>query len=252
MSGDRRPPAPSAETRPLRRLIRVPGDFHCEVVADGLALEGRTVDLNERGMGIVLPEPLFARLDSTTIVLTRPDGSLVKMAGRVIRQHRIGVGAVLVGIQLAELPVDATTVLIEKCAPASPVQLETAPVPASYSAGLRGWWRMAGYRPPQSPDRRRIPRLPIHTRCAILGDGPELRGLTRDLSYTGLSAWFRHFEPGRLWGALLRIKFVTVKAMPIGIEHRGPETLVRFRIDQIHEGEERWRDLHYSYWRHLA
>lgn len=133
-----------AHARPVRRLIRVQREFLCEVKADGLAIEGKTVDLNEQGVAVVLPEPLFARLDSATIVLTKPDGSLCKMTGRVIRQQHI------------------------------------------------------------------------------------------------------------LWGAVLQVKFVTVKALPIGIEHRGADTLVRFRVDQIQEGEERWRDLHYSYWRHLS
>ncbi|WP_053381878.1 hypothetical protein [Nitrospira moscoviensis] len=49
MSGDRRQAAPSAEIRPLRRLIRVPGDFHCEVVADGLALVRFRIDQIQEG-----------------------------------------------------------------------------------------------------------------------------------------------------------------------------------------------------------
>lgn len=242
-----------AHARPVRRLIRVQREFLCEVKADGLAIEGKTVDLNEQGVAVVLPEPLFARLDSATIVLTKPDGSLCKMTGRVIRQQHIAVGEVLVGIQLAELPVEATNALIEKCAPASPFQMEAAPTLFPKAKGLLGCLRaMAWYQPIPAHDRRRIPRLSIHTLCTILGEGRSLRGLTQDLSYTGLSALFRDFEPSQLWGAVLQVKFVTVKALPIGIEHRGADTLVRFRVDQIQEGEERWRDLHYSYWRHLS
>lgn len=244
---------PSTESRPVRRLVRVSRDFLCEVFADGISLEGRTVNLNESGLSVLLPEPLFARLDSTTVVLTGSDGSLVRMTGRVIRQQRIGVGAVLVGIQLAELPVDATKALIEKCAPDSPFQMETEPVVRPKPGGLLGWLRaLAGFPAIPVHDRRRIPRLPIHTVCTILGDDPFCKGLTHDLSYTGLSVLFPDFSPGRLWGALFQIKFVTLKASPIGIVHRGPATLVRFRVEHIQEGEERWRDLHYSYWRHLS
>lgn len=241
------------DARPMRRLTRVNREFLCEVVVDGLSLEGRTVDLNEQGMAIALPEPLFARLDSATIVLTKPDGSLVKMTGRVIRQHQTKVGEVLVGIQLADLPVDTTKVLIEKCAPASPFQQETAAFEYLEPKGMLDWLRtLAGYPAIPFRDRRRIPRLQIHTVCAILGDETSPKGLTQDLSYTGFSVLFSDFCPNQLWGALFQIKFVKLKAMPIGIAHRGPDTLVRFRVDHIQEGEERWRDLHYSYWRHLS
>jgi hypothetical protein len=67
--------------RPGRRFIRVRRECLCEVIVDGLSIEGRTLDLNERGMAVVLPEPLFARLDATTIVLTRQDGSLCRLSG---------------------------------------------------------------------------------------------------------------------------------------------------------------------------
>ncbi len=244
---------PSTESRPVRRLVRVSRNFLCEVFADGVSLEGRTVNLNEQDLSVLLSEPLFAQLDSTTVVLTGPDGSLLKLTGRVIRQQRIGVGEVLVGIQLAELPVDASRALIEKCAPDSPFQIDTEPVGSPEPRGLLGRLRApAGFLATPVHDRRRIPRLPIHTVCTILGDEPFCKGLAHDLSYTGFSVLFPDFNPGRLWGAMFQIKFVKLKALPIGIEHRGPATLVRFRVEHIQEGEERWRDLHYSYWRHLS
>lgn len=243
----------AGERRPARQLIRVPREFLCDVVTDGVTLEGKTADLNEQGISVMLSEPIFARLDSTTVVLTAPDGSLVRMTGRVIRQQQTAVGEVLVGIQLADLPVETTNVLIEKCAPASPFQMETDPVQYPEPKGLLGWVRaLAGYPAPAFLDRRRIPRLAIHTTCAILNEEPNRKGLTLDVSYTGFSVLFSDFSPDHLWGALLQIKFVKLKAMPIGITHRGPDTLVRFRVEHIQEGEERWRDLHYSYWRHLS
>jgi hypothetical protein len=243
----------SIRTRPVRRLSRVTREFVCAVITDGLSLDGRTVDLNEQGIAVVLPEPIFARLDSATVVLTKPDGALAKMTGRVIRQQQRGVGEVLVAIQLADLPVETTNVLIEKCAPASPFQMDASPVRYPEPKGLLEWLRLlAGLPPVPFQDRRRIPRLAIHTTCTILTAQPARKGLTHDLSYTGFSALFSDFSPDYLWGALFQIKFVKLKAMPIGIAHLGPHTLVRFRVEHIQEGEERWRDLHYSYWRHLS
>jgi hypothetical protein len=241
-------------TRPARQLARVARKFRCEVVVDGLSVEGKTVDLNERGVAVVLPHPLFANLDSATVILANPGGTPVRMTGRVIRQRQIGVGQVLVGIQLAELSVGTTTALIEACAPVSPLQRETAPIHYPAPTSLLGWLRvLAGYPAEPFQDRRRIPRLPIHTACAILSDEKaNRRGLTQDVSYTGLSAWFPDLPLDRLWSTVLQVKFVKLKAMPVGIVHRGSNTLVRFRVEHILEGEERWRDVHYSYWQHLS
>lgn len=80
------------------------------------------------------------------------------------------------------------------------------------------------------------------------------KGLTQDLPYSELAALFPNFSTGQLGGAILQVKFVRLKALPVSIEHRGPDALVRFRVDNdnIEEGKERWRDLRYSYWRHLS
>jgi PilZ domain len=242
-----------SDPRPTRRLIRVPREFLCEVMVDGLSLEGRTVDLNEQGMAIVLSEPLFTALDSITIVLTRLNGSLVRLTGRVIRQQQLNLGEVLVGIQLTELPVEITNALIEKCAPASPFQIDKTPIPEPKPESLLEWvCAMAGYPTFPLQDRRRIPRLAIHTACTVLTEEPYRQGLTQDVSYAGFSVLFSNFSPEHLWGALFQIKFVELKATPIHIEHHGPDTLVRFRVDSIQKGAERWRDLHYSYWHHLS
>lgn len=243
----------SIDIRPARRLTRLQRDFHCEVVVDGLPMEGRTVNLNEQGLAIALPEPLFANLDSAIVALTANDGSLFKVTGRVVRQHPSTIGEVIVGIQLADLSIDTTKTLVEKCAPDSPFNMESEPFRYPAPGGLRAWIRsLTGHSRFSFSNRRRIPRLPIHTTCAILGPETTHKGLTQDLSYAGLSVLFPDFNPGQLWGAILHIKFVKLKALPIGIEHRGADALVRFRVDHIEEGKERWQDLHYSCWRHLS
>jgi hypothetical protein len=242
------------DVRPTRRLTRLTRDFLCEVLVDGLSMEGRTVNLNEQGLAVALPEPLFANLDSATVSFTASDGSLFRVTGRVVRQHQSKIGEVIVGIHLADLSVDNTRALIEKCAPDSPFHMESGPFRYPQTGGLREWIRSLAGQPLISPsERRRIPRLPIHTTCAILAGGETThKGLTQDLSYTGLSVLFPDFDPGQLWGAILHIKFVKLKALPIDIDYRGSDALVRFHVDHIEEGKERWQDLHYSYWRHLS
>ena len=80
------------------------------------------------------------------------------------------------------------------------------------------------------------PRLPIYITCAIPAPDTTGKGMTQDLSYTGLSILSRNFNPGHLCGAILHIKFVNLKAFPIGIDHRGADALVQFRVDHIEEG----------------
>ena len=77
--------------------------------------------------------------------------------------------------------------------------------------------------------------------------------MTKNLSYSGLEGLFPNFSPGRLWGTILRVKFVRLKALPLSIEPQGPEVLVRFHVDDnIEEREERWRGLHFSCWQYLS
>lgn len=242
------------DIRPARRLTRLRSDFLCEVAVDGLSMEGRTMNLNEQGLAVALPEPLFSNLDSATVAFTASDGSLFKATGRVIRQYQSKIGQVIVGIQLADLSVDTTRILVGKCVPGSPFRMESEPFRYPEQRGLREWIRsLTSHSLIPLSERRRIPRLPIHTVCAILvGQDTTPRGLTQDLSYAGLSVLFPNFHPGQLWGAILHTKFVKLNALTIGIEHRGADALVRFRVDHIEEGNERWQDLHYSYWRHLS
>lgn len=242
------------DIRPARRLTRLTRNLLCKVAVDGLSMEGRTINLNEQGLAVALPEPLFWNLESATAAFTVSDGSPFQVTGRVVKQYQSQIGEVIVGIQLADLSVDTTRVLVEKCAPDSPFRMESEPFRYPEPRGRRGWIRSFVSHPLISPSARwQIPRLPIHTvRATLVGRESTHKGLTQDLSYAGLSVPFPDFNPGQLWGAILHIKFVKLKALPIRIDLRGADALVRFRVDHIEEGKKRWQDLHYSYWRPLS
>jgi|GEM_PF-5009285 len=74
--------------------------------------------------------------------------------------------------------------------------------------------------------------------------------VTRDLPYTGFSVRFLDFSPDCLWGALFYVR--QTEATPVDLAHHGRSTVFRFCADPIQEGENRWRDIHYSYWQHLS
>lgn len=225
----------------------------CDVIMEGQSFSGQIIALRKNSLHIILSTPLFGRHDSTRVLVRSRNGRPLSLAGRVMGQRQIGVGQMLVVIQLANLPSESAMTPHER-------RLITLLRHVHRPRGRSPWtgWcldrvrELADYVLAPYQDRRVIPRLAIRTNCAILSADTLRQGMTRDLSYTGASVLFSDFFDADLSGAVLRIKFVTLKAMPVDIAREGRNTVVRFRISSIHEGERRWRDLHYSYWQHLS
>lgn len=227
--------------------------IRCAVVTEGLSFAGKIVSLRNNRLRVILPTPLFARPDATTVLVTNSDGVSLRMAGCVLSQRQIGVGAVLAVIQLADLPSESAMTPPERHLIASLRHIHRPPGRSPWIGQCVDWAQdLASYALAPFQDRRMIPRLAIRTNCAILSTKTPRVGTTRDLSYSGVSVLFSDFSPDNLSGVLLRIKFVTLNATPVDIARQGRNTVVRFRIESIHEGAHRWRDLHYSYWQHLS
>jgi hypothetical protein len=225
----------------------------CEVFTEGLSFMGRIVALRNNRLRVILPTPLFARPEATRVAFTNLDGVSLSITGRVVSQRQIGVGEMLTVIQLADLPSESAMTFHEQQMIASLRHVHRTPGRSPWTERcLELAHDLAGYVLAPFQDRRIIPRLAIRTNCVILDSETPRQGMTRDLSYSGASVLFPNYAPDALSGALLRIKFVTLKATPVDIARQGPNAVVRFRIDSIHEGERRWRDLHYSYWQHLS
>lgn len=225
----------------------------CNVVTGGLSFVGKIVALRNNRLRVILPTPLFARPDATTVILTNLDGVSLNIAGCVMSQRQIGVGEMLTVIQLANLPSESAMTPHEQRMIASLRHIHRTPGRSPWAGQCVDWAHdLAGYMLAPFQDRRIIPRLAIHTNCAILSTDTPRQGTTRDLSYSGASVLFPNYAPDHLSGVLLRIKFVTLKATAVDIVQQGHNAVVRFRIESIHEGERRWRDLHYSYWQHLS
>ena len=225
----------------------------CDVITGGLSFTGKLVSLRKHRLRVILPTPLFARPDATRIVLSSQDGGWLSINGHVMSQRQIGVGEVLVTIHLASLPAESAMTSHERLIIASLRHIHRTPGRSSWAGHCVDWAHdLASYMLTPFQDRRIIPRLAIHTNCVILSTETPRQGMTRDLSYSGASVFFPNYAPDTLSGVRLRIKFVTLKAMPVDITQRGRNAVVRFHIESIQEGERRWRDLHYSYWQHLS
>lgn len=154
---------------PAQQQMCLAQDSPCGIIADDPPLEGKTLNLNEQSLAVVLPKAVFADLDRVQVMLTTQDGSFFNLTGYVVRQHQTKIGEVIVGIQLAELSGKTTTSLIEKYPLPPPFRMEADSFQYPEPGGLRGWIHTLLTRPPAPlSDRRQIPRLPIHTTCAIL------------------------------------------------------------------------------------
>jgi cellulose synthase (UDP-forming) len=152
-----------------QQQMRLAQDAPCGIVANDLPLEGKTLNLNEQSLAVLLPKPVFADLDRVLVMLTTQDGFLLNLTGHVVRQHQTKIGEVIVGIQLAELSGKTTTSLIDKYPLHSLFRIEADPFQYPELRGLRRWVPiLLGQLSAPLTDRRRIPRLPVHTACSIL------------------------------------------------------------------------------------
>ena len=225
----------------------------CEIATDGYSIEGEVFDIRGESLYILLPTPLFAHLHSTPVVVTMLDDSLARASGHVQCQQHIGVGEVLIVIQVVHSSMDVPCMPHGCHHQSLSLHVDRGfnvyPTKNRLLEWVRSW---TGYPIVPFHEQRLIPRLPIRTTCFVFTKHTIKQGVTQDLSFTGFSVLFSDFSPEWLWNALFQIKFVKLKARPIGITHQGRYTVVRFRVESIHEGENRWRDLHYSFWQHLC
>lgn len=92
-------------------------------------------------------------------------------------------------------------------------------------------------------------RLHSGTPCRLSTSAHLLTGTLLDMSFTGVSASFPSTPEGSLAGSLLELPQITLKVSPVSIMRRLSETRVRFKVDNIEQGERRWRELHERRWK---
>jgi len=119
--------------RPVRRLMRLQRDFLCEIVATDQSVEGRTLNLNHQGIAVALAEPLSGHLDIVTVVLTAPNGALLRLPGQVIRQQPVQNDHVLLGVRFSGLSLHAIRALDRKCGLGSSIDIDSTAADSSPS-----------------------------------------------------------------------------------------------------------------------
>ena len=241
----------SAVERPqLRQAVRLNRRFPCEILTKATTTKATTHDLNEGGLSIFLNEPLFSIDDTVIITLEARSGEQLILKGRIARQERKPSGLVEVGIQFVDLDAAASENLIVQLY-AQPESWEES---ATWAPGaFQSFWAILSvFRRTQAqatPYRRRAPRVLVRKDCRFSREGVELIGATADLSYTGLSVFFSGTprlatdKPG-----LIQFENIILKVQAMKKEQRADQTLVRFRVQDIVEGEPHFRELIRSTW----
>jgi len=233
----------------VRRMFRLPRAFTTELRAGNQLIPATTIDINEAGVALRVRHPLFTQLDSASVFFTTHSGERLQLKGRIVRQEPTATGDVVVGIQFMSMDDRAMQALLVTIFSESLHWNMATSFKPSASHSLRSLikalsvvWR------PRISRRRQIPRVSFCAPCQVETVNSSFSGTTRDVSYGGLSVQFAPPLQESLVGTILHLQGVTMKVFPVETTDRPTHTLVRFRVDHIEDGEQRWRDLHTASW----
>lgn len=233
-----------------RQAFRLNRDFASELLVEETAVTARILNVNEHGAALSLERPVFTAQDSVVLLLTSSSGALVRLNGRIVRQERIASGGVEAGLQFID-PDDATRqALVDKIFGDPAAYEDSYRFKPGIMSSLRSLlhaltvpWRSFTW------ERRRMLRIPSGMTCRLNSSSQRLAGKLEDISFTGVSALFPPTPRGSIAGALLELPHITLKVRPVSMVRRLRHTCIRFRVESIERGEQRWRDLHNHRWR---
>lgn len=233
-----------------RQAFRLNRDFVSELLAEDSSVAARILNINEHGAALSLERPVFTTRDTVTLLLTSSQGTIVRLAGRIIRQERLPSGGVGAGLQFLELDDVTREALVDKIfGDPTPWEESYRFQPGIASSlqsllyALTAPWRSFNW------ERRRMLRVPHATSCRLSTSVSLISGRLEDMSFTGVSILFPSTPKGALVGTLLELPRITLKVSPVSVTHRFRTTCVRFRVESIERGEPHWRELHQKQWR---
>jgi cellulose synthase (UDP-forming) len=236
----------SARERPqLRNFMRLTRDYPCEILHRGKRISAMTVDLNERGVAVRIDEPLYTDDRELGISISGVDGERIAVRGEIVRQEREGDGSATLGIRFTDLGDQAIQQLIERVFTGTePEREEFTPI----MDALHSFWKLLSslgrVMQPAHPSHRRMPRIPFERTCELHLPEHDLGGITRDVSYTGLSVAFSEGIELPPTPRPLTIGDVELEVLPISSVQRDDTTVVRFGVEKIEQGERTWHAWH--------
>ncbi|MDZ4732796.1 MAG: glycosyltransferase [Nitrospirota bacterium] len=240
----------ASEQAQERQGFRLKRDFAGSLFVDGEGVPARVVDVSEQGAAVTVDQPIFTLQESIKFALTSPQGVLVTLTARIIRQEPNPSGGISVGLQFDELDERTRQVLVNKIYGDPAPWEDTYRIQPGIGSSLRSLlqaltvpWR------PLTWNRRSMIRVTGGTLCQITTPSSVWRGQVENMSYTGVSALFSGPPQDSLVGSLLELPGVTLKVSPVAMVQKRQETLVQFQVVSIESGEVGWRRLHAARWR---
>jgi cellulose synthase (UDP-forming) len=228
-----------------RQAFRLNRDFASELFVEDAALTARILNINEHGAALLLEHPVFSLQDTATLLLTSSQGTIVRLAGRIIRQERLPGGGVRAGLQFVELDDTIREVLVDKIFGDPTPWEESHRFQPGIASSLQSlFYAFAAPWRPFNWERRRMLRVSHERSCRLRTSTSLLPGTLKDVSFTGVSILFPSPPKGLLAGALVELPRITLKVSPVSVTHRFRTTCVRFRVESIERGEQHWSELH--------
>ena len=238
------------EQSQVRRLFRLPRTGKAELHAGGRSLQATTVDISEQGIALKVHLPIFSELESASIVMTDYSGRQLALSGRIVRQEPGVNGDVIVGIRFSDLDErEIQTLLITMFGESAQWNTSSSGLAPTTTRSLHALARAV-----MTPwgtlfaKRRQVPRIPLHMECTVETTQGSVKGMVVNASYNGLAALFASPPRKSLNGAILDVQGIKLRVVPVHISVQLSQTLIRFRIDRIDDGKQRWHDLHTSHW----
>jgi cellulose synthase (UDP-forming) len=232
-----------------RQQFRLERDFAGGLFVDGEEVPAHVLNVSEQGASVTVERPIFTSQDSVQLALTSSRGVLLKLTARIVRQEPTPSGEVSVGLQFDELDDGTRQVLVDKIFGDPVPWEETYRFQPGIGSSLRSLvhaltvpWHSFKW------NRRGMIRVTGGSACQIKTPYGLLKGRVENMSFTGVSALFTSSIKEPLVGSLLQLPGVTLKVSPVAVIRKRRKMLVRFRVESIEAGENRWRTLHYARW----
>jgi cellulose synthase (UDP-forming) len=238
---------PARAQRQVRNFIRRARDLPCVITDGSEQTDAKILDVSESGVALWTPAPRYALQKQIQIEFGAEGDEPLILKGTVVRQELEPSGGATVGVQFEGLDESTTNALITRSFATPGLQGDEETSGTGVIGSLGAIFSVVSrLRERLRPSRRSTPRLPFEKACRLEFGGTVLPGTTRDISFAGVTVVFPGKYDLRSEACVLSIEDVELKVTPIESIERRKETLVRFRVETIKEGEQTWQAWHQS------
>ena len=236
--------APARSQRQVREFVRRAQRLPCLILDGSEREDAEILDVSESGVGIRVAAPRYS-LDKKLRFGFWQEDELVTLEGTIVRQETEPTGDAILGVRLDPNSDSQRQTLINRLF-ATPDERDFgeasgARVFASAGSLFSVLLRLGGR---LRPSRRQTPRLPLEKSCRLHLGERRIEGITRDASFSGVSAVFPGVYEVETSPTTLMIEGVELMVRPVSASERKGRTFVRFRVESVRKGESRWQAWH--------